>query len=101
MKKTLLCLGLLMLVIFSFSGSVFAQEGACCYNNNNSCASPMTEQICLSGPPDAIWHANVSCKDNPCSTGIPTMNEWGMIIFAMLSGLGIVYFLRKQRKAEN
>lgn len=29
------------------------------------------------------------------------MNEWGMIIFAMLSGLGIIYFLRKQRKAEN
>jgi hypothetical protein len=34
-----------------------------------------------------------------CSTAIPTMNEWGMIIFIMFAGLGAVFYLRRQRKA--
>jgi hypothetical protein len=28
------------------------------------------------------------------------MNEWGMIIFAVLAAFGAVYFMRKQRVAE-
>lgn len=28
---------------------------------------------------------------------IPTMNEWGMILFALLAASGAVYFMRKQR----
>ncbi|HWR57641.1 MAG TPA: choice-of-anchor U domain-containing protein [Thermodesulfovibrionales bacterium] len=28
----------------------------------------------------------------------PTMTEWGMIIFAVLAGLGSVYFLRRQKR---
>ena len=31
---------------------------------------------------------------------IPTMTEWGMIIFAVLSGLGAVYYLRRRGRAE-
>lgn len=31
------------------------------------------------------------------ATPIPTMNEWGMIIFIALAGLGSVYYLRRQR----
>jgi predicted outer membrane repeat protein len=31
--------------------------------------------------------------------GVPTMNEWGMIIFVLLAGLGSVYYLR--RRAES
>jgi hypothetical protein len=34
------------------------------------------------------------------STAIPTMNEWGMIIFMALAGLVAAYYLRRQRKAE-
>jgi len=34
--------------------------------------------------------------DEPTST--PTMNEWGMIIFMALAGLGSVYYLRRQRR---
>ena len=32
---------------------------------------------------------------------IPTMTEWGMIIFVVLAGLGAVYYLRRQRRAES
>jgi concanavalin A-like lectin/glucanase superfamily protein len=31
-------------------------------------------------------------------TAVPTMNEWGMIIFIVLAGLGSVYFLRRQKR---
>ncbi len=31
---------------------------------------------------------------------VPTMTEWGMIIFIVLAGLGSVGFLRRQRKAK-
>jgi hypothetical protein len=34
------------------------------------------------------------------STTVPTMTEWGMIIFVVLAGLGAVYFIRRQRRAE-
>jgi hypothetical protein len=34
--------------------------------------------------------------DEPTST--PTMNEWGMIIFMALAGVGSVYYLRRQRR---
>lgn len=30
---------------------------------------------------------------------VPTMNEWGMIIFIVLAGLGSVYYLKRQRRA--
>ncbi len=30
---------------------------------------------------------------------VPTMNEWGMIIFMIFAGLGAFYYLRRQRKA--
>jgi hypothetical protein len=33
--------------------------------------------------------------------GIPTMTEWGMIIFMMFAGLGAVYYLRRQRSAKS
>ena len=32
--------------------------------------------------------------------GIPTMTEWGMIIFIVFAGLGSVIFLRRQQKAK-
>jgi hypothetical protein len=31
---------------------------------------------------------------------IPTITEWGMIIFMVLAGLGAVYYLRKQRRTS-
>jgi hypothetical protein len=29
------------------------------------------------------------------------MNEWGMIIFMVLAGLGAIYYIRRQRRAES
>jgi hypothetical protein len=31
---------------------------------------------------------------------VPTMNEWGMIIFVVLAGLGAVYYLRRKKAAK-
>jgi len=104
MKKTLLCLGLLLLVVFSFSVCVYAQSapvGACCYApDDNHCASPLTESACTVTS-YAVWYENVTCAENPCSRqqSIPTMTEWGMIIFILLAGLGAIYFMRRLRKA--
>jgi len=33
------------------------------------------------------------------SVAVPTMNEWGMIIFMALAGLSCVYYIRRQRRA--
>jgi hypothetical protein len=32
---------------------------------------------------------------------VPTITEWGMIILIILAGLGAVYYMRRQRRAEN
>ncbi len=32
------------------------------------------------------------------ATSVPTLNEWGVIIFMMLAGLGSVYYLRKHKR---
>jgi hypothetical protein len=34
-------------------------------------------------------------------SSIPTMNEWGMIIFMLLAGVGAVYYLRRQKRANS
>lgn len=31
---------------------------------------------------------------------IPTMTQWGMIVFVVLAGLGAVYYIRRQRRVE-
>jgi hypothetical protein len=50
--------------------------------------------------------AHVSTITWDCTTGelvhptsVPTLNEWGMIIFAVLASIGSVYYLRRQRTA--
>jgi hypothetical protein len=38
----------------------------------------------------------------PCSgTAIPTLSEWGMIIFMLFAGLGAIYYLRRLRRTES
>ena len=45
---------------------------------------------------------NVSWSANRQGAGaaIPTLNEWGMIIFVGIAGLGAVYYIRRQRRTE-
>ena len=38
---------------------------------------------------------NVTLSDD--SVAVPTMNEWGMIIFMALAGIGSVYYLRRKK----
>lgn len=33
-------------------------------------------------------------------TAVPTLTEWGMVIFLVFAGLGSVYYLRRQRETE-
>ncbi len=40
-------------------------------------------------------------QDPPAPASVPAMNEWGMIIFMLLAGLGAVYYLRRQRRADS
>jgi hypothetical protein len=41
----------------------------------------------------------VAAERDPAS--VPTMNEWGMIIFMALAGLGAVVYLRRSKRAES
>ena len=43
----------------------------------------------------------VNTPEAPTPTAVPTMTEWGMIIFMVLAGLGAVYYMRRQRRANN
>ncbi len=45
-----------------------------------------------------VWNGTVYY--NLAATSVPTMNEWGMIVFILLAGAGSVYYLRKQGKSE-
>jgi hypothetical protein len=46
---------------------------------------------------DLNFPTSVSCR----SAAVPTMTEWGMIIFVVFAGLGAVYYLRRQKRANN
>lgn len=37
---------------------------------------------------------------NKISTSIPTLTQWGMIIFVVLAGFGAAFYLRRQRRSE-
>lgn len=57
--------------------------------------------------PGSSWHVSTSedlaieITQEPVAISIPTTNGWGMIIFVVLAGLGAVYHIRRQRRAEN
>ena len=37
---------------------------------------------------------------DPTATSVPTMSEWGMIIFIVLADFGSIYYLRRQKRAN-
>jgi hypothetical protein len=45
----------------------------------------------------AEWTLN---KNKPVSS-IPTLTQWGMIIFVVLAGFGAAYYLRRQKRAKS
>lgn len=36
---------------------------------------------------------------DPATSSVPTLNEWGMIIFMVVAALGSIYFLRRRQRA--
>ena len=77
--------------------------GACCHTDG-SCFINNDFGDCFEG--DGTWLGDDTvCDPNPCpqqqSTAVPTLSEWGMIIFIMLAGLGAVFYLRRQKRANN
>lgn len=39
------------------------------------------------------------CFENAPVSAVPSMTEWGMIIFVVLAGLGSVYYMRRSKRA--
>jgi hypothetical protein len=62
-------------------------------NNDNMYWSEYTDEGCdLSYP--------LYCFENaPRASAVPSMTEWGMIIFVVLAGLGSVYYMRRSKRA--
>jgi hypothetical protein len=54
-------------------------------------------------PGDGVFNAGLrnfaynSCRSN---VAVPTMNQWGLIIFFILAGIGTIYYIRRQRIVE-
>jgi hypothetical protein len=52
-----------------------------------------------SGWAPIIDDTDLAIEISTAAASVPTMNEWGMIIFMTVAGLGSVYYLRRQRRA--
>ncbi len=51
-------------------------------------------------PEQVLVNISGACQGLPTfSKAVPTMNEWGMIVFSAIAGLGSVYFIRRRRHA--
>lgn len=49
---------------------------------------------------EPITGINIALEGQPQRVeSVPTMTEWGMIIFMLLAGLGSLYYLKRQRRA--
>jgi hypothetical protein len=58
----------------------------------------LTQDILPRTDDDELTIEIVSCaKPELESSLVPTMNEWGMIIFMVLAGIGSIYYLRRKR----
>jgi hypothetical protein len=98
----------------------YSTDGGSTWNNLKTWTgygSPTEESIALPagalGQPNVIlrWHRYeneypyyYAVVDNvrlTAPTTVPTMNEWGMIIFIAIAGFGSVYYLRRQKRANS
>ena len=75
---------------------------------NNAGHSGGYPQVAMSGlnavavwmQPDSNYRIYSNYSSEPVAS-VPTMTEWGMIIFVVVGGLGATYHLRKQRIASS
>jgi hypothetical protein len=86
-------------------GNSYTYPAPQCYSYNTSPQyNPIIFRfISLAGngyPLQIAYTTSGTCDGLPLAS-IPTMTQWGMIIFMALAGLGSVYYLRRQRGTEN
>jgi len=94
MKKMFMCLIVTLMVVLQ-AYSAFA---ACCLPGG---CTTLPEIVCSQNA--GIFVAGDCADPGICQLdgqAVPTMTQWGMIIFMVLAGLGAVYYLRRQRRAE-
>ncbi len=60
------------------------------------------------GPLATAWYVSIlnattiaPTPPTPVTHSVPTLTEWGMIIFVLLAGLSSVYYLRRQKRANS
>jgi hypothetical protein len=95
-----MCIFGMVITVLPFHAHAQPAPGACCLSDG-SCLSVYNQGDCFES--NGIWQgAGTSCDPNPCQQGpsaVPTMTEWGMILFIAIAGLGAVYYLKRQRRA--
>ncbi len=98
MRKVFMCL----FVILMLALQVQIAFGACCLPTGG--CSDVSELTCNEFP-GAVFVPGSCTEPGICQLdgriGIPTMNQWGMIIFMLFAGIGAVYFMRRQRRARD
>jgi len=62
--------------------------------------APATDQRGVSRPQISGFDIG-AYEYQAASVSVPTMNEWGLIIFMILAGLGAIYFIRRQKRVES
>jgi Prenyltransferase and squalene oxidase repeat len=72
--------------------------------NQNANGSWSGDSYYWTGPLSTAWGVSILSgaivAPTPTrSQAVPTLTEWGMIIFMVFAGLGSVYYLRRQRRA--
>jgi len=95
MIKIFMC----FMVIFMLAIQVQGAFGACCLPTG-ACQETASFQYCTSVL-NGVFVTGSCTEPGICQNGgteIPTMNEWGMIIFTVFAGLGSVYYMRRSRK---
>ena len=66
------------------------------HGNTYKITTPLSEHALYVTVNDIILDQGGPGEDK---ANIPTMNEWGMIMFVVLAGLGAVYYIRRQKRA--
>jgi hypothetical protein len=86
-------------VLLAFSA--YGTAGHCCFPDGSCAQVDQIARDCTDI--GGVYTAGGSCNPNPCPQPnlIPTITQWGMIIFIILAGLGAGYYLRRQRKANS
>ena len=70
--------------------------GASCDELNDVCVDFPDDSQCLAGETCDINTGNC-ISAAPAVTDVPTMSQWGMVIFLFLAGLAAVFYLRRRR----